>query len=91
MRNALLAVALLALPALADEPPRIEIRVGEEKPLCHGGTCYGPRCDDPSVAVVSADAKAVLRGVGPGKTICSVDTGFGRQVYAVVVKAASSP
>ncbi len=91
MRHVLLALALLSLPVLADEPPRIEIRVGEEKQLCQGGTCHTPICDDPSVAVISADARAVLRGVGPGKTLCSVSTGYSRQVYEVVVTAAPSP
>jgi hypothetical protein len=90
-RIIVLAVALLSLPALADEPLRVEIRVGEEKPLCHGGMCHAPICDDSSVAKVSADGRAVLRGVAPGKTLCSVDTGFGRQVYEVLVTAASSP
>ncbi len=89
MRRLVLTIALFSLPALADERPRITIRVGEEKPLCTGGTCYAPICDDPSVAVVSAEGNAVVRGVAPGKTLCSVNTGFGRQVYEVVVSAPS--
>ncbi len=86
MRRVILVVALLSFPAFADEPRQITIRVGEQKPLCQG-TCYAPICDDPSVAVISSEGTAVVRGVGPGKTLCSVNTGSGRQVYEIVVSA----
>lgn len=89
MRTLALAT-LLALTALAparpvaEEPPRLELEVGEQKAV--GG--FRPLCDDPSIAWFSEDGKGLLRGLKVGTTTCSVSAGSpmgARRVYRVVV------
>jgi hypothetical protein len=87
MRPLLLASLLaLAAPALAaDAPPVISLKVGEKRSL-GGGTL--PICDDPHVAVITADGRAILQGIGPGETLCSVAPPSSpgvRTLYRVVV------
>jgi hypothetical protein len=90
MRKPLILAALaLAAPALPDDGlVKIRLRVGEQRAL--GG--HAPICDDPGVAVISAEGAGVLRAVGPGKTLCSLATlqGGTRQVYEVTVTAPES-
>jgi hypothetical protein len=78
-------VLLLAAPlaTAADGPQRITLRVGEQRAL--GG--YAPVCDDPSVAIITADGGGSLVAKGPGKTLCSLQQPGGRRVYEVVVLA----
>jgi hypothetical protein len=82
--------ALLAGPAArADEPPVIQLEVGEER------TPLGimPRCDDLALVAITADGRGV-KGVRPGTTLCSFDRSGGggaRQVYRIVVVAAPAP
>jgi hypothetical protein len=85
--RALLAIVLFAVawPAPADEPPRIELTVGDEK------TGFGimPNCDDLTVVAITKDGRGV-RGVKPGSTLCSFDVtggGGGRRVWRIVVLA----
>lgn len=88
MRRYVLAAALLSLPALADGPIEISLAVGETRQLCEN--CTHPICDDPKVAVLSAEGKGTLTGVGAGKTLCSIATPAGpRQLFEIEVK--SSP
>ncbi len=76
------ALLLLAAPlALADGPDRITLRVGEQRRL--GG--YAPVCDDPAVAVITADGGGVLVAKGEGRTLCSVQQPGMRHLYEVVV------
>ena len=85
---AFLARPVLAPHAVADEPPRIELKIGEERT----GLGIMPRCDDFTVVAITADGHG-LRGVKPGTTICSFDvTGGGgaRRVWRVVVLEPSS-
>ncbi len=84
MKRLVLAV-LCAGVALAEDAPRIVIRQGEERPM-NTVPRWQPNCDDPSVAWISADGKAILKGVKPGKTLCSLaDDGGRRFVWEVVV------
>lgn len=85
----LLAASLLALllpsTAPADEPARIELRVGEEQPI----TGFRPLCDDPSIVTVTASGKGTVKGLKAGETTCSLSAGSPlgqRTVYRVVVK-----
>ncbi len=77
------ALLLLAAPLVlrADGPDRITLRVGEQRTL--GG--YAPVCDDPAVAIITADGGGVLVAKGVGKTLCSVQQTGMRHVYEVVV------
>jgi hypothetical protein len=84
--RSLAAAALLALavPA-ADELPTIALEVGEERT----GLGIMPRCDDLGVVAITADGRGV-RGLRPGRTICSFDRSGGggaRHVYRIVVTA----
>jgi hypothetical protein len=74
--------ALLAAPALAEEPPKLLLRVGDQARV--GG--YAGMCDDLSVATITLDASAVITAVKPGTTICSSRLTGGRQVLRVVVE-----
>ncbi len=80
-----LAVVLfiLACPLVpgADGPERITLRVGERKTL--GG--FAPICDDPKVAVITAEGGGVLVAKGEGRTTCSVQQPGGRFIVAVTV------
>ncbi len=82
MRLALI-VFLLASPLAprADGPERITLHPGERKTL--GG--YAPICDDPAVAIITAEGGGVLVAKGEGKTTCSVQQPGGRRVVEVVV------
>jgi hypothetical protein len=86
-RLAALAAALAALLAApgagADEPRKVTLEVGASQPL--GG--YAALCDDATVVSVTLGAQAVVKGLKPGRTLCSVTTTAGgvRQVYEVVV------
>jgi hypothetical protein len=86
--RSLAAAALLALavPApAADEPPTIALEVGEERT----GLGIMPRCDDLGVVAITADGRGV-RGLRPGRTVCSFDRSGGggaRHVYRIVVTA----
>lgn len=89
MRPLLLAFLLaLGVPAYGGDGPRvISLKVGEARSL-GGGT--SPICDDPRVAVITADGRAVLEGIGPGETLCSVAPPSSpgvRTLYRVVVAA----
>ncbi len=74
---------LLASPLSirAEGRDRITLRVGERKTL--GG--YAPICDDPAVAIISAEGGGVLVARGEGKTTCSVQQPGGRRIVEVVV------
>lgn len=101
MRCVLLVAALLgALPAVGlaappDEPYPLTLQVGEEIALSKTGTIEGqagaPICDDLKVATAVAGADGLaIKGVGPGKTLCSVASGSGmglRRVYRITVIA----
>lgn len=90
MNRPLLALSLcLSSLALAQDPAvtlkKLELKVGEEANL---GFLSTPICDDPKVAVLSADGEGKLKAVGEGKTFCSGATVMLlRQVYEVTVKA----
>ncbi len=71
----------LALPGRGEEPVRITLHVGERRTL--GG--YAPVCDDPAVAIITADGAGVLVANGVGRTLCSVQQPGMRRVYEVVV------
>lgn len=75
MRKLALAALLLlaAGPALAgdDVSSEIQLEVGEVVPL----TGFRPICDDPSIAVITAEGKGTLKGVKVGTTLCSVSVG----------------
>jgi hypothetical protein len=80
---ALLALLAFPQPALADEPPLIELKVGAEKT----GLGIMPYCDDLTVVAITKDGRGV-RGVKPGSTLCSFDVtggGGGRRVWRIVV------
>ena len=92
MMSALFAlVALLA--AEADAPYPLTVRAGQTLALCKTNTiscpAASPICDDTSIVDAHVEAEGlVLRGVKPGKTLCSAasDAGRGpRRVYAVTV------
>jgi hypothetical protein len=94
MRLFALAVLLTAAaPVLAGGPEVLpdgtyvlRLKVGHTKDLS-GGT--GPICDNPAVAVISSDGKAILTAVGPGETLCSVTNAFHpgwRTIYKVIVE-----
>jgi hypothetical protein len=79
--------ALSARGSAADEPPRIVLKVGEERT----GLGIMPRCDDLAVVAVTADGRG-LRGVRPGTTLCSFDRSGGggaRQVWRIVIVPAA--
>jgi hypothetical protein len=81
--------ALAAAPARADQPAPVELTVGESKPL--GGSAA--RCDDLGVVSVTLGPQAVVTGLKPGKTLCSVAAGGAsgaRRVFQVTVLAAKS-
>lgn len=83
IRSLALAAALLSSLALAEAPKRIELKVGEQVSV---GYVTSPICDAPSVAVLSAEGNGTMKGVGPGRTLCSGETPVGlRQVFEVVV------
>lgn len=88
-----LAVSLLALApaaARAEGPTVVELEVGETKAL--GGT--RPICDDPRVAIITADGHGILKAIGPGETTCSLSPAYNpgwRSVYRVVVRRADLP
>jgi hypothetical protein len=75
--------ALIAAPALAEEPAKLVLRVGEQSRV--GG--YAGMCDDLSVATITLDASAVITALKPGTTTCSSRFAGGRQVLRVVVEA----
>ena len=81
-----LAAALLAAPAArADEPPTIELAVGEESP----DLGVMPNCDDLGVAEPKANGRGV-RARRAGTTLCSFDPSGGggiRRLYRIVVTA----
>ena len=84
----LAVLSVLALPAAADDAPRLELTVGGQKT----GLGTMPRCDDLTVVAITADGRGV-RGVKAGSTICSFDTSGGggiRRIYRVVVKPAAT-
>lgn len=87
-RLALAALALAPLASRADQPPTVEVMVGESRPL--GGA--GARCDDLAVVSVTIGPQAVVTGLKPGRTLCSVavgGAGGARRVFQVVVLAAA--
>ncbi len=84
MTRAALALLLLAIPLAprAGGPERIELRVGERKAM---GAGFAPVCDDPAVAIISADGGGTLVAKGEGRTLCSLQMAGGRRVFEVVV------
>jgi hypothetical protein len=72
--------------AADDEPPTLNLRVGQSQVL--GG--QGGLCDDLKVATITQDTNATVSGVGPGTTLCSSRLGGPgggvRKVYKVVVQ-----
>jgi len=81
--------SLLLVPlftgARADEPPQIAIQAGEQRPM-NTIPRWQPKCDDPSIAWISADGKAILNAVKPGTTLCSLaNDGGSRFVWQIVV------
>ena len=76
---------LAAAPAPGDDPPTIQLAVGEES----RDLGVMPHCDDLAIVAVRADGRGV-RGARPGTTICSFDASGGggvRRVYRIVVTA----
>ncbi len=79
-----LALVVLSPAAAGAQEQVVRIQVGETKP---GFGTVRPVCDSPSVAVIEG---GVLRGVGPGETLCSAATVQAqgtRRVYRVIVTA----
>ncbi len=89
MRTLLLAsilavLPLLPAPALAQEPERIRLELGEERSI----TGFRPLCDDPSIVSIVAEGKGTIKGLKTGETICSISRGSPlgqRTVYRVIV------
>ncbi len=77
-RHATVAVLLLGAALVrADEPTPITVVVGEAVNVCKAGLIVCPVssfiCDDAKVAVVENGAEgAMLKGLSPGTTLCSV-------------------
>jgi hypothetical protein len=77
-KNAAAALLLVAAAmARADEPTPISLIVGGSINVCKAGLTVCPvssfMCDDPKVAVVENGADgALVKGVSPGTTLCSV-------------------
>jgi hypothetical protein len=94
---ALLLSIVLAAGA-DDQPAPIEVEVGQTFNVCKAKLIVCPVstsiCDDPKVAVVENGAEgAVVRGVAPGTTLCSV-RGPGAALFRlmkVTVVAKSDP
>jgi hypothetical protein len=101
MRTAALvaAAALLAAPAtLAADPAgdpaagatALDLVVGDAVNICRMGVrcpVHVAICDDPKVAVIAGGADGPeLRGLSPGKTICSAMTFGLRRIFKVTVK-----
>ncbi len=87
MRTLALAAALplallAAAPAPAEDLPTLTLAPGEQRVV--GG--HTPICDDPKVAVISAQGVGVVQAVGKGETVCSVQRPGGRKVFRVVVR-----
>lgn len=88
----LLAAPLRAQDAGQDAPYPLSVRAGEELALCSSGTIQcpatAPICDDTAVAVLENAAEGlVLRGLKPGRTLCSAAANGGlRRVYRVTVR-----
>jgi len=87
------ALLLLAALALGDEPLPIAILVGNEMNLCKEGLTVCPvttaMCDDPQVAIIeNGKDGAVVKGIGPGTTLCAImGSGAFRRVMKVTVTA----
>ena len=93
-----LAAALLASPALADEPrpsdkaPAVVLKVGESVRICETRTVIcpasAPICDDTSLVAIRDQGKGLeIVGLKPGRTLCSVmSANQARQVFAVTVE-----
>jgi hypothetical protein len=97
MRSALTvaAIGLLAAGlARADGPTAVSLRVGDQVNVCKSGLSVCPvssfLCDDPKIAIVENGAEgAVLKGLSPGTTLCSL-LGYAtasRRVIQVTVSA----
>ena len=79
--------------APADDAISLTVKVGEVVALCATGTIICPAgaaiCDDPGVVMPETTGEGlVLRGVKPGKTLCSALSAQGlgfRRVYRVEV------
>lgn len=90
MRKPILAAVLVTAlapfaPAAAEEPPVIELTVGESKDLVG----FRPLCDDPTVAWFVPEGGGKLKGLKVGETICSVSRGSPlgvREAFRIVVK-----
>lgn len=95
MRPVLLAAALVvaaALPAHAEDGTPVEVEVGRKIVLCKEGLAVCPAgvllCDDPRVASIENGPDGPeLKGISPGKTLCSVSGPGGafRRVLRVTV------
>lgn len=91
-----LAVALVGLPAVAQEPHPLRLVVGGTLAICKTGTILCPAgaavCDDTTVAAFEAGPDGLaLRALKPGTTLCSAASASGagpRRVYRVTVEAA---
>jgi hypothetical protein len=90
--KAVAAVAALALSfspvARADEPTPVSVSAGEALNVCQAGLVHCPvssfLCDDPKVAIVeNGPDGAVLKGISPGTTLCSL-LGFERAFRRVI-------
>jgi hypothetical protein len=92
MRTELVLAASIALCSLvvpsvpvADEPARLELRVGAKATI--GG--FGGMCDELNVATITAGANATITALRAGSTLCSSRVGGPeggvRKVYKVVV------
>jgi len=96
MRRLLLSlVACGAALAAAQGATPVALRSGETLALCTAGlfTCPASAflCDDPKVAVIeNGPDGALLRGVSPGTTLCSV-FGFERASHAVLKVTVRKP
>jgi hypothetical protein len=87
--------AAVAGVARADEPPRIEIAVGETAERAVG-FALGLRCDDPSIVRAELEPASpdsnVFRatGLAPGTTTCRVGTAPSRPSFVFEIRVAAS-
>lgn len=84
-------LAMLCVPAWADDGPRLEVRVGEtvEREV---GIAMGLRCDDVAIAKIGLRERTaesnvlVVTGVAPGTTLCRVGLTVDRPTYVFEIR-----
>jgi hypothetical protein len=87
----LLALSLVAAPAVADEPYPVTLVVGDSIRVCDTKTVICPAtvpiCDDVKIATMRDQGQGLeIVGVKPGTTLCSAQSANKlRQVFRVTV------